>query len=262
MIFPEIYQIELTNVCNFNCSYCQRQFPEGTRPEGFMELSLIEKMGKYGDFDGSSFTELQMNGEPTIHPEFGLIVHLMKKYVPFIGMSTNATMIDKWFNAILQMDCLTVSIHPETNLKQLNKDLKGLVKKFKGKIRIQALSNANIEQVQFFEKWKADERVVTEVFPIQDYLDKKIYNTRGCINPWYSVSVQWDGDVVPCCKAVGKEYVYGNLTKQTLREIWGNKKVKKMRDYQLGRVKKIGLCEGCDFKSPHKFHIDILEKSL
>lgn len=262
MRLPEIYQIELTNECNFNCAYCQRVFGEGERPKGYVDMKLLKRMAERGDLGGTSFMELQQNGEPTLHPEFGKIVTYLKAYVPFIGMSTNGSLIDKWYKSILELDCLTISIHPQTNTIALDESLKRLYGRSKTKIRLQILTNANAYQRRLYDKWKRRKYIKAEVFPLQDYLDKKVYKTRGCINPWYSVSVQWDGDVVPCCKAVGKRFVYGNLFKNSLETIWKNDAVEQMRRYHLGKEEHSPICGYCDFKSPHKFHMNILEKSL
>jgi len=264
MKIPAIYQVELTNACQLNCSYCQRNYLIGDRPVGYLDVGQLERWIKRGDFEGTVFIELQQNGEPLMHPEFGKIVRMMKEVVRFVGMSTNGLLVEEWFKEVCMLDTLTLSLHNGVPMKVMEKVIQKLVGGFKWVIRLQILTNANEEVREVFNRWKEKklQNLICEEFQLKDNSKEVWTYVRGCIDPWYSVSVQWDGDVVPCCNAVGKLYVYGNLNESSLEEIWRSKRVEDMREYQLTGKPPIKLCETCVFKSPHKFHLDILEKSL
>jgi MoaA/NifB/PqqE/SkfB family radical SAM enzyme len=50
-----------------------------------------------------------------------------------------------------------------------------------------------------------------------------------CVYPWQSVSVTWDGKVVPCCRDADAASVLGDLSKQTLLEVWNGAPLRELR---------------------------------
>lgn len=50
-----------------------------------------------------------------------------------------------------------------------------------------------------------------------------------CYYPWHSVSVTWDGKVVPCCRDHNASLVLGDLTKQSLESIWNGPPMQDLR---------------------------------
>ena len=70
---PEIYQVELTNACDLECPMCLRS-TDMLRHPGLLDLDLLRKMYYRGDFRGSYYVELQMAGEPTMHPNLEPVI--------------------------------------------------------------------------------------------------------------------------------------------------------------------------------------------
>jgi len=82
-------------------------------------------------------------------------------------------------------------------------------------------------------------------FPVEDYTHIKKYNLQNiCRIPYNYVSIQWDGDVVPCPRAHGKQVVFGNLYNQTWDDIINGEKLKQFK-LDLLLKKDNGLCEFC-----------------
>lgn len=86
--------IELTNVCDFNCTFCPKS--EMKRPYGFMETdlacSLITEIGKENISDKIT---LHVMGEPTLHKDFFSIVEHAHKENVKIGLTTNGAGLGK-----------------------------------------------------------------------------------------------------------------------------------------------------------------------
>ncbi len=128
-------------ICTFNCIYCECGW---TKPEHYfiekpyareevklaIENKLIKLKNSNSDLNNITFAG---NGEPTLHPDFHLIVEdvieLRKKYYPHVKISvlSNATQLDKELvvsalkkvdNPIIKLDTST-----ENSFQLINKAL-------------------------------------------------------------------------------------------------------------------------------------------
>jgi radical SAM protein with 4Fe4S-binding SPASM domain len=65
--------------------------------------------------------------------------------------------------------------------------------------------------------------------------------------PWlyYSLTVQVNGDVVPCCRDATGKLVLGNLLEQKLMDIWNGSRYVNFRAAVLGNQKGMELCRLC-----------------
>lgn len=52
-----------------------------------------------------------------------------------------------------------------------------------------------------------------------------------CIQPFKMLLINVDGNVYPCCNVYGDEYALGNLSTESLAEIWNNAKFRKCRRF-------------------------------
>jgi wyosine [tRNA(Phe)-imidazoG37] synthetase (radical SAM superfamily) len=152
-------------VCNFNCIYCECGWtndsskdkgPLPNRDEIYiaLELKLSEMKVKNTPPDVITFAG---NGEPTLHPEFPVIVDdcikLRNKYFPEarIAVLSNSTTITipsireallKVDQNILKLDSgfdLTVNVHNQPRVNVKVSELIGNLRDFKGQLIIQTL---------------------------------------------------------------------------------------------------------------------------
>jgi radical SAM protein with 4Fe4S-binding SPASM domain len=65
--------------------------------------------------------------------------------------------------------------------------------------------------------------------------------------PWiyYSLVIQANGDVVPCCRDASGKFVMGNLLTQGLDEIWNGERFKKFRSMLLADQPGVSICNLC-----------------
>jgi len=231
---PSVYSIELTNKCNFDCGYCKRYFSD--RKEGFMTMKTFKNSMKW--LDNTLFLELHMNGESLLHPKFDEMVRMVREKVPFLGIATNGSLVDEHEETMMLFDEITVSLH---QVKKLRIDC---LKKFKGLIRFQILG----EQIfpLFLEKWEDKSNVKLDSLPFIDYKEKK-KNKQICIDSLVNVAIQWDGDVVPCCKCNTKNEVLANVNIDDVMEL-------------DGRYKVFDECKYCQFPNTYLFHMELLKE--
>ena len=251
MQIPSINTIEFTNACNFNCAYCQRNNEDGKRPIAFLDPSLVRKLIGEGAFENTAYIEFQQNGEPTLHPQFAELVTMIREQVPYIGMSTNATFIRKadeaMLHAVRSMDLITISIHPQTRLEDII-NVSQALEDSRTRIRVQMLE----EETYDIDMGALSclRNISIDNYPLRVFgcnYGKK----RFCADLHYGVTIQADGDVVPCCNVVGKQKVLGNVCKDSLADIWANSD-HKMFEY----------CKTCRTPSPFAHRLSFFDTSI
>ena len=88
MRFKRIY-IEITNICNLNCEFCEPH----NRENRFMKLEEFEEiLDKIVSF--SSHIYLHVKGEPLLHPDIDKFVEIAHKKGFSINLTTNATLLE------------------------------------------------------------------------------------------------------------------------------------------------------------------------
>jgi len=85
--------------------------------------------------------------------------------------------------------------------------------------------------------------------------DRKAFDKgilRPCLAPhnhcewlYYSTTIQWNGDVVPCCRDAQGEYIMGNIFEQDFYEIWNGEKFREFRRKVNSDQKNLELCRLC-----------------
>jgi MoaA/NifB/PqqE/SkfB family radical SAM enzyme len=66
-------------------------------------------------------------------------------------------------------------------------------------------------------------------------LDKLHLTTRHfCVDPWESLTVNWNGTVSLCCTDYSK-YVMGDINEESIVKIWNNEKYRYVRGFLLGK---------------------------
>lgn len=68
----------------------------------------------------------------------------------------------------------------------------------------------------------------------------------SCTFPWNSLTVAWDGAVLPCCHDYDKKLVLGDVGERTLAEIWNGERMRNLRREFLGNNVTNPLCRNCD----------------
>lgn len=101
-------------------------------------------------------------------------------------------------------------------------------------------------------------RIDCDVFPLERFLSDKndtVPKNRNCFVPWYSSYIAWNGDVFPCCYYYDGQITFGNIFRQSFREIWNSNRYQDFRRKLLQTRDKLPICSSCELNE--KF---ILEK--
>jgi len=279
---PQIIGIELTNKCNFKCTFC----PPFTRKQGFMDINLLENILKETKFT-EVLVQLHFHGESLLHPRLGEMIMLCKNYGLKVGLSTNGSLLNKKRSMAII----------ESNLDQLIIAFDGVSKQIYEKYRV----NANYEKVrkrilaflslkeqmtstspfvdlhviktietkpllkEFTNYWKETsvDQITIKAFSTRagqvdekqaeekDWYYGKRLKRYACQWLWFGVIILFDGRVVPCCHDMEGKMILGDLKTHSMSEIWNSKRVQNIRkDMSKGIYE--DLCKNCNewFGSP------------
>ena len=294
---PSIYQIEAFSRCNLQCPFCLT----GIHNEPFeytgsaMDMGLFKKIVER-DLGGSNFIELQMRGEPTLNRHLYDMVTLLREKV-FVGFSTHGGTLhnERVLEAVLDSHFITISIDAGTeetyNRKRVGGNWQRLVRNLDSLFLRKSEDPYPIIDLQLIEVGEEWEREFEELKELANYRGwnaniRSIHNTCAawedpsvvvvnnelCLNPWLSVSIKANGDVVACCMAFEDDpnITYGNLNEQSLEEIWCNSRVELFRYKHLTNAAGLDdlskslpkVCKQCYSKSPALLHDKIAKDAL
>ena len=117
--FKKIY-IEITNICNLNCSFC----PKNARLKRYMTVAEFDKITT----DILPLTDtvcLHLMGEPLLHPNIEKIFEICKQKKLKIFLTTNGTLLKQNLDLLKMGYCdkIFISLHSyEANTQVLSLD--------------------------------------------------------------------------------------------------------------------------------------------
>lgn len=275
---PSHLWIEPSNACNLECITCPSK--NSTRQKGFMSPDLFTEI--MGHAKNKPVIYLFVAGEPLLHPDIFTMIRIAKKHGASPALFTNAALLNRskaedllkaepdWlgfsfdgyekavYEKIRKNSNFTSTFANIEFFLKLKRKL-GKTKPFTCLSLIEPHQFAGVtnpERKKEFKKKLMDMGLDqfdvslphTWAGKIGDFSNQKKKRKRSrtrCPAPWTSLSILWDGRVVPCCFDINAEYVAGDLTKNTLEEIWNGLPMQKLRR-KIGRGQPgFSLCSSC-----------------
>ena len=208
-----------------------------TRPRGEMSDELFRKIIKDGKNIRKSFFVPFLNGEPFVFPRIWEWLDYMEAEEVRVHIYTNAELMDvgrllKYRN----ISCICCGINAASketydkvvrgpNYEIVVENMKELIKK--AKIRqifaSMVVVDENQHEVELFEKIWGKNTIFGEFKNWGGARHCSIEKTGERVPRWAllnTMSILWDGRVVPCCLDYDGEIILGDANKQTLTEIW------------------------------------------
>jgi radical SAM protein with 4Fe4S-binding SPASM domain len=279
--------IELTNVCNLRCPVCPNS-TDTTSERGFMDIELYERLiaqcrGELND------ANLSHRGESLFHPAVLPAIERAARAGIGVRLHTNATVLTPRLSRALlrtRLGLLSFSFDgpgPEEyeamRVGACYEEVLGNILRFleekqrAGKRRpytilqvIDTSGGAKARELELFRRR-------FDGLPLDKFYVKAPHNWAGnaplettcaagdelspCTFPWYSLTVLWDGTVVPCPQDWYARLPLGNIREQSLREIWNGRPLQELRR-RMARLEVEGLepCCSCDrLRRPTRYGI-------
>ena len=269
--YNKVY-VEITNICNMNCSFCHGH----KRPP--RQMTLAEFSYILDNLNGiTQYVYYHLMGEPLIHPELSNFLKLAKDKGFKSIITTNGTMLKTRGEEILSSGVhkINISVHSfETGTKNeqltyLN-DIVNFAKiaSTNGTIVVFRLWNNGVDggknqttisqlKTAFDSEWKQTSRGAT--------IDKNVYLEYGERFEWpdenekvkgdkffcYGLKDQFgilvDGTVVPCCLDSNGVINLGNVFKTDLKSILSSDRATAMvNGFKCGKASE-DLCKKCGY---------------
>ena len=279
--------IEITNVCNLNCSFC----PCGKQPHGareFMSSELFERCIS----EASTVAEnvyFHVLGEPTLHPDFGQFLKKLEQTSLKLNLTTNGTTIGRVGELILASPTVrqvNFSTHayaelPREQAQAHLQDVLDFCKKA-NTIRPDLYINLRLWNVGDDESNSWNEAMLSKVgetfgnaseISLTHFCSRhKSFNVTGRIYLHQDSRFEWpelnnqavnvagtcraldthvailhDGRVVACCLDYSGQITLGNITNQSLIEILNSSVSKDLREGFEKHELHHPLCQSCTF---------------
>lgn len=288
---PAVFAIESTNRCNLRCVMCPRGEPDVmTRELGTMSDEVFVKVLDDARYftDPCWF---HWFGEPLLHPRLFEQIEMAKsRGVPNLGISTNGTLLDdRRAAAVLEspLDTLKIAIDGTTKevyerirlssqheFEEVVENARSFLARRRSLSRskphtilsiiVMDETRAQLDQFRTFWLGAGADEVLFKPFTTwgNQFEGLTPLVERGgvdaqprqqpCYFLWESLVVSWNGLVVPCCYDYDAKEVLGDVTHQTLREIWNGEAYQRLRSNELAGCNDSSLCAGCDQAPSHR----------
>ena len=282
--FKKAY-LEITNVCNLNCSFC----PKTTRAPHFVTVEefshLIDQVSPLTDY-----VYFHLMGEPLLHPHVKDFLSICADRGLKVSLTTNGTLIKKRQETLLASPALyrvSISLHSfEANstgqtLEEYLADILNFCREASDRTKVicvlrlwnkdsATLKAENQRNVDIFEKVKEFfqldfdpaealghkssvalyDRVFLETaekFAWPDLSRTDPVDSVFCHGLRDQFGVLCDGTVVPCCLDSEGSIPLGNVYQQSIQDIIASPRAKALYDGFSRRCPTEELCKRCGY---------------
>lgn len=271
--FRKVY-VEITNICNMNCSFC----PETQRAKAFMNCNEFEHVLRQ-IVPFTDYVYLHVKGEPMLHPHLEEILSLCEKYKLKVNISTNGTLLKDKYQLLKNIRQLNVSLHSfeKEDAKKLeeyinyvldacNKLAKhGVIIRYKLWNADKNNDNSNLKIIQMLNsKYNAD--VQNTVYDKDKKLKENVFLSIKTPFKWPSkvskenrettcyglrsqIAILVDGTVVPCCVDNDGDINLGNVFDTNLETILNSDKALRIRKGFEDNKCVHELCKKCEYRT-------------
>lgn len=275
MRFKKIY-IEITNSCNFNCSFCFKSVRKKSfiSPEVFS--AILFSIRPYTDY-----IYLHVLGEPLLHPQLDVLLQMAEEQGFHVNMTTNGSLLAKR-SELLQNHKIrqyNISLHDaEENIKEERwSDYLQEVFSFAEKeshrsyfsfrlwnegsdssVRYNSFCETFLQKrynCDFAEK-KRNVKLSDHIFLQRnsrfDWPDGQMEGSekRNCFALRDQIAILVDGTVVPCCLDADAKINLGNVLTQEFSDIIESDRARKIAEGFRRHVAVEPFCKSCGFVMP------------
>ena len=237
--YKKVY-IEITNICNLNCSFCspirkEKRFMEEKEFEHILkEISKVTKV-----------IYLHVKGEPLLHPKIIKFLQIAEKYNVNVNLTTNGILFP---TLVEKLSKKTVIIYRLWTLKDNKLDEKS-IKTVQKLERYYNLSTETVEKLKTENNVKISSTIYVDKDNEFKWPEITSHKSCGyCHGLKTQLAILVDGTVVPCCLDSNGIINLGNIFNESIEEIQKKERYKKLKKSFQDRKPCETLCKSCTFK--------------
>lgn len=280
MKFKKIY-IEITNSCNFHCSFCFKT----NRSTTYMSVGdfrrVIEKIRPSTDY-----VYLHVLGEPLLHPKFDEILQICEENALKINLTTNGSLIGRNREILFKRNIrqINFSLHdvqeniPVEKQDEYLQTIIDFAKEIAHKTYINfRFWNLNIEECEPFNQFclekisqtfqinlvqhnkkekdsgiKLSENIFLQQAARFEWPDGRTFRgefQKNCYALRDHIAILADGSIIPCCLDADAHLRLGNILTDNLADIISSKKAIRIRKGFEQRMAVEEFCKTCGFNA-------------
>ena len=239
---PSFIDLNTGEYCNRKCEFCPRYDPaQYPNQHLYMKTDLAKKIAQ--DLESLNFKgiiNLCGYGEPLAHPDICDLVKIFSE-VSHVEIVTNGD--------LLRLD-LVQSLY-KAGLSQL------VISAYDGPHQIPKFNKLMLEagipnslfniRKRWFTKEEGYGIKLTNRAGYLESDNESIDLSRSCAYPHYSLTIDWNGDVLLCVQDWHKKLKFGNLSSETIESIWFSKRMNQYRKNLIKGRNCAGFpCTNCD----------------
>ena len=273
--FKKIY-IEITNICNLNCSFCSKVEKERRMLSTSEFKKIVEKIKDY-----TEYIYLHVKGEPLTHPNIIEFINIAKDNNLKVNLTTNGVLFPKYVEELAKctnLNKINFSLHSENNIPNYCEKIFDSVNKLNNQTAIYRLWTLKENEIdekstiivdKIKDYYKLDDEVVERIKKENNikinstiYVDKdnefiwpeiNDYQSDGyCYALKTQIAILSDGTVVPCCLDSNGQIELGNIFKDSVEEIINSERYQNLKKSFQDRKPCEELCKSCTFKERFK----------
>ena len=284
--FPLYLEVELNQICNLRCPMCPITVPESREKyitDEHMSWETYEKIILEAEkFECPSLAPQGIN-EPLLDQDFENYIKFARDHgFMDIMINSNATLLSEERSRKMlgtgltrlrfSLDAATketfekirIGAKYDSVMKNIERfikirDQEGLKLPMVGVNFVKMKVNEH-EVDEFIEKWRDEVDFIvmqefmppelecdySEFFPSDSTYQNQVKNSFNCQQPWQRFYIHNNGNVSPCCPTIGNELSLGNVSNQSLYEMWNSEEMNNLRKiHKEGRYMDNPWCNKC-----------------
>ncbi len=256
--FKKIY-IEITNICNLNCSFCSKDNVE-KREMTINEFEhILKQINNYTDY-----LYLHVKGEPLLHSKLEQILNLCKRYNKKVNITTNGTLLKQKLYLLENIRQINISLQSLINKNKLNEILEcgDYLSSHGIQVVYRFWTNNNSDLIKIILDYYNYRQDISNNMKLKDnlYINKlsefkwpnlnnEFISQYGFCNGLNThIAILVDGTVIPCCLDSSGIINLGNIYQENLIDILNKEKTKQiMKGFKNNKLIH-ELCQKCDFR--------------
>lgn len=256
--FPLLFDVELTNHCNFSCRMCETGMRTSSRPRGYMHVKHFDTILRAAQEHGVALRFIRW-GEPTLHPRWLEWIGRAKQCGLPVHMNTNGFLLKtEHMQALVDMELDSIKFsfqgvdaasYEEMRGQAFFNPLMDKIAQFrclrghKTLPRIQISTTVTIESTESIAAFRKKALAVADfvnvgptnmnLVPVEMLRQEQqaliralkeravpLQRLASCNEVFAKLSIDWNGAVTACCADNGCLLQVGHLDDSSLQDIW------------------------------------------